>query len=103
MKNLICHTANCEHNIKCRCTAGLVSVGERGKCLTKAKRDGGALAQAFADVEAGADFDMVAGTECAVQCNALCVHNNHNVCTCERITVDDTLAGTKCKSRISRK
>lgn len=102
MKNLVCHTGNCEHNIKCRCIAGLITVSEKGKCLTKTKRDGGALAQAFADVEAGADFEMVSGADCAVQCNALCIHNKNNVCTCEHITVDDTMTGTKCKSRLSR-
>ncbi|HPD02132.1 MAG TPA: DUF1540 domain-containing protein [Eubacteriales bacterium] len=103
MKNLICHTNNCEHNIKSRCTAGIITISDHARCLSKIRRDGGILAQAFADVEAGADFDMMSAVETAVQCNFDCVHNSKHRCTLDHITVDDTIRGTICKTRIKER
>ena len=31
MKEIICETSNCEHNLKCRCLAGIISVGDGAK------------------------------------------------------------------------
>ena len=56
MKEIDCQTSHCEHNLKCKCMAGIISVGDNAKCLSRIKRDGGALAQSFADVEAGEEF-----------------------------------------------
>lgn len=56
MDNIICHTVNCEHNVKSRCVAGIVNITEKGVCASKIKREGGILAQTFADIEAAEDF-----------------------------------------------
>lgn len=29
MDNIICHTVNCEHNVKSRCVAGIVNITEK--------------------------------------------------------------------------
>ena len=63
MDNLICHTNNCEHNVKARCTAGIVNVSEKGVCTSKIKREGGVLAQTFADIAAAEAFRLHAATE----------------------------------------
>ena len=44
MDNIICHTVNCEHNVKSRCVAGIVNITEKGVCASKIKREGGILA-----------------------------------------------------------
>ena len=44
MKEIDCQTSHCEHNLKCKCMAGIISVGDNAKCLSRIKRDGGALA-----------------------------------------------------------
>lgn len=102
MKEINCKTSNCEHNVKCKCLAGIIAVGENGKCLSRIKRDGGALAQSFADVEAGEEF-FGENAESMVQCSASCAFNSGGVCSCDKITVDDVVFGTKCKSRVSPK
>ena len=102
MKEIHCTTASCEHNIKCKCLAGIIAIGDNAKCLSKIKRDGGALAQSFADVEAGEEF-WGESTEVVVQCSAQCALNHNGMCTAEKIDVDDALFGTKCKTRISTK
>lgn len=55
MEKINCATSNCEHNLKGVCLAGVISIGENAKCMSRIKREGGALAQNFADVEAGDD------------------------------------------------
>lgn len=102
MKEINCKTSNCEHNVKCKCLAGIIAVNESGKCLSRIKRDGGALAQSFADVEAGEEF-FGETAESIIQCSASCAFNSGGVCSCDKITVDDALFGTKCKSRVSPK
>ncbi len=102
MKEIDCKTSNCEHNIKCKCLAGIIAVGENAKCASRIKRDGGALAQSFADVEAGEEFY---GEKCdsIVQCSASCALNANGLCSANELDVADTLFGTKCKTRIPPK
>ncbi len=98
MKEIVCETSNCEHNLKCRCLAGIVSIGGTAKCQSKIKREGGSLAQAFADIEAGDDaFDNV--PDLVVQCDADCAFNSGGICTNERIEVTDGILSTKCRTR----
>ena len=99
MKEIICETSNCEHNLKCRCLAGIISVGAGAKCLSRIKREGGALAQSFADVEAGEEFHG-AETDSIVQCSAECALNSEGVCSADKITVKDALFSAKCRSRV---
>lgn len=99
MKEIICETSNCEHNVKCRCLAGIISVGDKAACMSRIKREGGALAQSFADVEAGEEFNG-ADTDSIVQCSAKCALNRNGVCSAEKITVKDGIFSTKCRSRI---
>ena len=100
MKEIICETSSCEHNLKCRCMAGIISVGDGAKCLSRIKREGGALAQSFADVEAGEEFHG-ADRDSIVQCSAECALNTGGLCSAEKITVRDKLFSAKCKSRIA--
>ena len=102
MKEIICETSDCEHNLKCRCLAGIISVGENAKCLSRIKREGGALAQSFADVEAGEELEG-APKDSIVQCSAECALNGGGVCSADKITVKDSLFRAKCRSRISPK
>ncbi len=102
MKHIKCETSNCEHNLKCVCLAGIISVGDNAKCLSRIKREGGALAQSFADVEAGDDFyDEKADN--IVQCSAECAFNSSGICAAERINVKDGFFNTKCKTRVPTK
>ncbi len=105
MENLICHTANCEHNIKSRCIAGIINVSEKGVCTSKIKREGGVLAQTFADIEASEDFNVFDNNETVVSCQSTkCVHNDTGVCSCGQITVDDGIFKTKCFTKqVSKK
>ena len=102
MKEIDCQTSHCEHNLKCKCMAGIISVGDNAKCLSRIKRDGGALAQSFADVEAGEEFHGVP-QDGIVQCSAECALNTGGLCSAEKITVKDGPTSTKCRSRISSK
>lgn len=102
MKEINCKTSNCEHNVKCKCLAGIVAVGDNAKCLSRIKRDGGALAQSFADVEAGEEF-YGQSTEVIIQCSAPCAFNSGGLCSAEHVDVDDTMLGTKCRTRVSPK
>ncbi len=97
MTNLKCTTANCVHNLKCHCNAGVVTVDERGLCDTKIKRAGGALEQTFREIEAGDDF--IPDAPLSVECTADCVYNKDNVCTASAIYVNDSFARTKCATR----
>lgn len=102
MKLINCETSNCEHNLKCQCLAGVVSIGDNARCLSRIKREGGSLAQSFADVEAGEDF-FDEKSDCIVQCSAVCAFNNAGICANEKIDVRDGLFATKCKTRLSPK
>ncbi len=101
MKQINCATSNCEHNLKGKCLAGVISVGENARCISRIKREGGALAQNFADVEAGEDmFDEK--LESLVQCSAECAFNNNGLCANEQIDVRDTAFSTKCKTFLKK-
>ncbi len=103
MRNLKCTTASCEHNLKSQCMAGVITVGESAKCLTKVRREGGALAQAFADIEAAEELDYRISEGSVVQCDVTsCIYNNNNICSADEIHVDDTIFSTKCKTRTVR-
>lgn len=100
MDNLICHTANCEHNVKSRCRAGIIDVNEKGVCKTKVKREGGVIAQTFADIEAAEDYGILDENATSVHCDSLnCKHNRATVCCADHIIVDDGLRKTKCVTR----
>ncbi|MEG1612568.1 MAG: DUF1540 domain-containing protein [Clostridia bacterium] len=104
MDNLICHTANCEHNIKSRCIAGIINVSGKGVCTSKIKRDGGVLAQTFADIEASEDFNILDSNNTVVSCQSMnCVHNETGVCSAGHIIVDDGLFKTHCYTRTKSK
>ena len=101
MKQINCATSNCEHNIKNKCLAGVISISESAKCVSRIKREGGSLAQNFADVEAGNDV-YENDLESLVQCSADCAFNNNGLCANEQIDVRDVPFATKCKSYIKR-
>lgn len=98
MEQLKCITVNCIHNLKSRCNAPVVGIDEKGRCITKMKRVGGALEQTFAELEAGDDVMQEAPD--IVQCEAKCVYNRDNRCTASSIFVKDKLLKTKCETRI---
>ncbi len=102
MEKINCTTSNCEHNIKGICLAGVISINENAKCISRIKRDGGALAQNFADVEAGDDvFDK--DLESLVQCSASnCAFNNSGLCANTQIKVEDGIFSTKCKTYLKK-
>ncbi|MDR2090961.1 MAG: DUF1540 domain-containing protein [Clostridiales bacterium] len=99
MNDLKCTTANCEHNIRSNCTAGIISVGGNAVCGTKVKREGSALAQKFAELEAAAEISAAEKEKVYVQCDAECIYNKEHVCTAEKILVSDTFFNTKCATR----
>lgn len=102
MEKINCTTSNCEHNIKGVCLAGVITIGESAKCLSRIKRDGGALAQNFADVEAGEDV-FEKDLESLVQCSLSdCVFNNQGLCANSQITIKDTPFSTKCKTYMKK-
>jgi hypothetical protein len=90
---------NCEHNIRSNCTAGIINVEGNAACGTKVKREGNALAQQFAELEAAAEISSVEKEKVYVQCDAECVYNKDHACTAEKILVSDTLFNTKCATR----
>ena len=103
MENLICHTANCEHNVKSRCLAGIISVSGKGECLSKVKRDGGILAQTFSDIEAGEDFAVLDSYDTSVHCDSTkCMYNDKGMCSAEHIVVDDGILKTKCRTKTKK-
>ncbi len=99
MKQINCSTSNCEHNLKNKCLAGVISISESAKCISRIKREGGALAQNFADIEAGDDV-MQTDLESLVQCSAECAFNNNGLCANEQIDVRDAAFSTKCRTFI---
>lgn len=102
MKQINCSTSNCEHNLKNKCLAGVISISENAKCVSRIKREGGALAQNFADIEAG-DEIMHTDLESLVQCSAECAFNNNGLCANEQIDVRDSAFATKCRTFIKNK
>lgn len=103
MDKLICHTVNCEHNVKSRCAAGIVNITEKGVCASKIKREGGILAQTFADIEAAEDFGT-RSIENTVTCASVkCEHNCDGVCAADHIVVEDGLSKTRCFTRNVKK
>lgn len=102
MKLINCATSNCEHNLKGKCLAGVISISESAKCVSRIKREGGALAQNFADVEAGEDI-YEKDLESLVQCSASnCAFNSNGLCAHEQIDVRDVPFATKCKTYIKK-
>lgn len=98
MMQLKCTTSNCQHNLKCHCNAGLITVDERGACVSKIKRAGGALEQTFKEMEASDEFLNDAPS--VVQCMADCIYNDNRHCTATSLLVHDKLMNTKCATRI---
>ena len=102
MKQINCATSNCEHNLKNKCLAGVISISDHAKCVSRIKREGGALAQNFVDVEAGNDV-YENDLESHVQCSATdCAFNNSGLCANEQIDVRDTAFSTKCKTYVKK-
>ncbi len=102
MEKINCATSNCEHNLKGLCLAGVISIGENAKCISRIKRDGGALAQNFADVEAGEDV-YENDLESLVQCAATdCAFNSKGICSSAQINVRDSAFSTKCKTYLKK-
>ena len=103
MEKISCSTSNCEHNLKGVCLAGVISIGDNAKCMSRIKREGGGLAQNFADVEAGDDI-YEKDLESLVQCSAgECAFNSNGLCANSRIEVKDTAFSTKCKTYMKAK
>lgn len=104
MDNLICHTANCEHNVKSRCIAGIINISDSGTCTSKMKRAGGVLAQTFADIEASEDFGILDSNKTNVTCDCVkCMHNESRICAADHIVVEDGFVRTKCFTKNVKK
>jgi hypothetical protein len=101
MMQLKCTTSNCQHNLKCHCNAGVISVTDKAMCDSKMKRAGGALEQTFKELEASDEFLNDAPS--VVQCTAECVYNENKRCKATSILVSDTIMSTKCITRIRPK
>ena len=78
MMQLKCTTANCQHNLKCHCNAGVIAIDEKGVCDSKIKRAGGALEQTFRELEAG--DELLNDAPSAVRCDADCIYNEDDFC-----------------------
>ena len=100
MEQLKCKTVNCRHNLKCHCNAGVIGMDEKGRCMTKMKRPGGALEQTFAELEA-AD-EMLSDEPAIVQFDADCIYNRERKCSATSILVKDKLFKTACMTRIKQ-
>jgi hypothetical protein len=74
-------------------------VEDNAACGTKIKREGSALAQQFAELEAAAEISATEREKVYVQCDADCVYNSDHICTADKILVSDTLFNTKCATR----
>ncbi len=103
MDNLICHTVNCEHNVKSRCLAGIVSISNKGVCNSKIKREGGILAQTFADIEASEDFGVERMENTVACASDNCVFNSRGVCSADHIVVEDGITKTRCFTRTTKR
>ena len=100
MMQLKCTTANCQHNLRCHCNAGLIAVDEKGVCDSKIKRAGGALEQTFKEMEAGDEFLNDAPS--VVRCYADCIYNDKGHCSATSLLVSDKFLSTKCQTRIKK-
>ena len=100
MMQLKCTTSNCQHNLKCHCNAGVISLDDRAICDSKIKRAGGALEQTFRELEAGEE--LLSDAPSAVRCDATCIYNENNYCTATSILLSDKLMSTKCATRIKK-
>ena len=98
MNDLKCTTANCEHNIRTICTAGIINVADNAACDTKTRREGGMVAQQFAEIEAASELSTERD-KVYIQCDAECIYNRDHLCSAERVSVADTLFNTKCATR----
>ena len=99
MKGLKCTTTNCEYNHGYHCKAGVINVSKRGTCLTKVKREYGALGQSFANqaYEASEDFDYSKNEDVLIQCDSCkCMYNKEHQCRSSVVTVGNGLVKTKC-------
>lgn len=101
MMQLKCTTSNCQHNLKCHCNAGLITISDKASCDSKIKRSGGALEQTFKELEASDEF--LSDAPGVVQCNATCVYNKSNRCSATSLLVNDIMLSTKCATRIRPK
>ena len=100
MKNLECNTSNCEYNIRSRCNAGIININQKGVCTTHMKREGGVLAQSFADVEAGEDFGTLKDVNTRISCDSThCKYNKNHNCNAKGIILDDGFLRTKCHTK----
>ncbi len=97
MEQLKCTTTNCVHNLKSHCNATVVGVDEKGICITKMKRVGGALEQTFAELEAAEEEMQEAPS--IVQCDARCIYNSEGRCSASSILIKDNFFKTKCATR----
>ncbi|MDR3185502.1 MAG: DUF1540 domain-containing protein [Christensenellaceae bacterium] len=100
MNQLKCTTINCQHNLKTHCNAGIIGVSEKCICESRIKRVGGALEQAFAEIEASDEFP--ASIPNIVQCEASCIYNVDNRCSATSILVSDSFFNPKCRTLIRR-
>lgn len=100
MMQLKCTTSNCQHNLKCHCNAGLISINEKGVCDSRVKRAGGALEQTFKEMEAADEF--LSDAPSVVSCKAECVYNKDNRCTATSMLVNDVFMSTRCATRIKK-
>lgn len=101
MMQLKCTTANCQHNLKCHCNAGVISISDKATCESKMKRAGGALEQTFRELEAG--DELLNDAPSAVACDAICVYNEDGYCRATSLLVSDVMLATKCATRIKPK
>jgi len=100
MMQLKCTTANCQHNLRSHCNAGLIAVDEKGVCDSKIKRAGGALEQTFKEMEAGDEF--LSDAPSVVRCYADCIYNEDGHCSATSLLVSDKFLSTKCQTRIKK-
>lgn len=98
MMQLKCTTSNCQHNLKCHCNAGVISITDKAVCDSKIKRAGGALEQTFRELEAG--DELLNDAPSAVRCDAVCVYNEGGYCRSTSLLVSDNMLNTKCATRI---
>ena len=99
MDNIICHTVNCEHNVKSRCVAGIVNITEKGVCASKIKREGGILAQTFSEIEAAEDFGTGTIENSVTYAAVKCAYNSDGVCTADQIDIKHGTTQPKCFHR----
>ncbi|MBO5304580.1 MAG: DUF1540 domain-containing protein [Clostridia bacterium] len=100
MLQLKCTTSNCQHNLKCHCNAGAITIGEKAVCESKVKRPGGALEQTFREMEVAEE--LLNDAPSTIKCYATCIYNEDNYCKASSILVNDVMLNTKCATRIKK-